>query len=145
MNDTRFVFTGVEEFKAQLRALPAELTGEASHIVEAAANGAGVTLRTVYGQHRHTGNLQDHVVVEKKSTGPFGVSYRVASTSPIAWLFDNGSQARHWASGKSTGAMWGKTPPTHVFVRTLIAARRRMYDGLRGLMTRAGLQVTGEP
>ncbi len=145
----RFVFTGLKELQAELRSLPEHLTGEAAHIVEGRANAAAVTLRSVYGQHRVTGNLQDHVVVEKKATGPLGVAYRVASTARHAWLFDNGSEARHYVTGKgnehATGAMWGKTPPTHVFVRTLITARRKMYDGLRDLLMRNGLRVSGEP
>lgn len=142
----RFVWSGLEEFKAALRELPAHLAGEATHIVEGHANAAGVKLRTAYGQHRDSGDLQDHVVIERKTAGPFGVAYRVASTARHAWLFDNGSQARHWASGKSTGAMWGKTPqpPTHVFVGTMIATRRSMYGALAELLTRNGLVVSGD-
>ena len=43
--------------------------------------------------------------------------------------------------------MWGKTaqPPTHVFVRAMQKYRKRMYDQLRALLERQGLQVTGEP
>lgn len=144
MNVT-FRIEGLEELKAQLRNLPADLTGEAGHVIEGHANAAGVTLRSAYGRHRRSGNLQDHVKVEKRVQGRFGVAYKVASTASHAWLFDNGSQVRHWASGKSTGAMWGKTPPTHVFVRTLVATRRAMWNDLRGVLERAGLTVTGEP
>jgi len=137
----KFVFTGLDELKAALRSLPADLVGESAHIIEAAANGAGVTIRGNYGSHRRTGNLQDHVVVEKKAAGRFGVNYVVKSTARHATLFEHGTQARHWSSGKSTGVM----PPFHAFVPVVIRKRREMYEQLRGVLTRAGLQVSGEP
>ena len=135
---------GLNEFRAQLRELPRRLAGEASHLMEAAANGAAVDIRTVYGQHRVTGHLQESVSVTQEATSAYGVIYLVKSSDPIAWLFDNGSQARHWARGKSTGAMWGKTPPTHAFVGTMMRARRRMYSTLADMMVREGLIVSGE-
>lgn len=129
-----------------LRNLPADLAGEAAHIVEAAANAAAVTVRSEYGAHRVTGELQDGVSVEHRPSGPYGAGARLRSKAPHAWLFDHGSQARHWRTGKSTGAMWEKRPPTHVFVRAVIRERRRMWDALRQLLLRHGAtRVTGEP
>jgi hypothetical protein len=145
MSNNRIVFDGLDELKAALRALPAELTVEASREVEGAGNGAAVAIRTVYGAHRVTGHLQESVTVEQRQAGQFAAAVVVKANDPIAWLFDNGSQARHWAGGKSTGIMWGNTPPTHVFVKTMIAARRKMYDKLRDLLERKGLVVSGNP
>jgi hypothetical protein len=143
--NNRFVFDGLDELKEALRNMPSELTGEASHDVEGAANGAAAILKSEY--HRVSGKLRDGVDVtftrDQFSTGAI-----VKSKSPIAWLYDNGSQARHYttASGAqhATGAMWGKTPPTHVFVRTMIAKRRAMYEALKALLTRHGLLVSGD-
>jgi hypothetical protein len=132
------------EFLRELRNLPDELAGDAGVIVSNAANEAAATIRSVYDQHRVTGNLSAGVRVIPASIGRFGVNFIVKSMAKHAWLFDNGSQARHWASGKSTGQMWGNTAPTHVFVRTMIAARRRMYDRLGDLLRRKGLNVTGK-
>lgn len=143
MSQNRFYFDGLEQLRAELRQLPAALAGEAGHLVQGEANAAAVAIRTIYGAHRVTGNLQEGVEVEASTAGQFGVVYVVRSKAPHAWLFDNGSQARHWAEGKSTGAMWGKTPPTHAFVRTMIAGRRRMYDLLGALLARVGLRVSG--
>lgn len=137
-------WAGLEELRAELRRLPADLTGEAARILEGTANGATVSVRTAYGAHRVTGHLQASVEVERLNTGPFGAAFRVKATDAIAWLFDNGSQARHWLSGKSTGAMWGKTPPTHTFVRTMDRARRAMYDELKAMLRRHGLEVSGD-
>lgn len=133
-----------EALKAALQRMPQELTGESVHIVEGAANGAAVAVAQVYGQHRVSGRLQDGVFVSQFLKGKFFHGFLVKSTSPIAWLFDHGSQARHWVSGKKTGAMWGHTPPTHIFVKTMIRFRRGMYEELKGVLTRAGLLVSGD-
>jgi hypothetical protein len=133
-----------EELKQALALMPEHLTAEADHLLEDAANGAAVAVRQVYGQHRVTGYLQNHVHVTQFLKGKFAPGYHVKSNSPHAWLFDNGSQARHKASGASTGQMWGATPPTHVFVNTMSRFRRRLFMALRGVLERAGLIVSGE-
>ena len=149
MANNRLVFDGLAELKAQLRALPAELTVEASRIVDATANAAATEIRTEYGRHNVTGDLQSGVVVTHVDQGKYAAGALVKSTSPHAWLFDNGSQARHYFSknGKthSTGKMWGRIPPTHVFVRTVSKARRGMFGKLKDMLVRNGLIVTGEP
>lgn len=145
MSNNRIVFRGLEELKAELRALPAELASEAGNVVEGTAIEASATVHAEYERHRVTGELADSLKVLHVSAGQFGAAYVVKATSKIAWLFDNGSQARHWLSGKSTGAMWGKTPPTHVFVKTMTRARTKMYQTLKGVVERKGLVVTGEP
>lgn len=148
MAGNRFVFSGLDELKAELRSLPSDLAAEASSIVIAAAEGAAATVRAVYEQHRVSGNLARSLLVTKPGAPNYGVIMVVKSTSPLAWLFDNGSQARHYvtASGKEhrTGAMWGRTPPTHIFARTMARYRRGMNDRLRALLVRHGLRVTGD-
>jgi hypothetical protein len=137
-------WTGLAELKEELRSLPGDASVEASHLIEGIANGAATDIKAVYGAHRVTGHLQESVVIERQSAGAFGTAIVVKSTDPMAWLFDNGSQARHWASGKSTGQMWGKTPPTHAFVQIMIRARRQMYEQLTALLVRKGLVVSGD-
>jgi hypothetical protein len=144
MANNRLVFSGLDQLKAALRSLPANLAGESAKLVEGAANGAAVTIRGNYAAHRRTGNLQNHVVVEKKATGPFGAAYVVKSTARHAVLFEHGTQARHWSGGKNTGVM-PPAPPTHAFIPAVIRKRRQMYDQLKDVLRRAGLQVTGEP
>ena len=139
---SRFVFDGLEQLKDELRTLPADLTAEASHIVEGAAHGAASTVKQEY--HVKTGALRDDLDVNPGTASPFGVSFVVKDTDPIAWLYDNGSQARHWLSGKSTGTMWGHTPPTHLFVSSMIRARLVMYEQLKELLVRKGLSVSGD-
>ena len=144
MTNNRFVFTGLEELKAELRALPATLTGEATHLVEGAANGAGVAVRAAYGAHRFTGNLQDHVEVEQRPAGAFGVFFAVRVTARHADLFERGTEARHYITRNGVTKLTGKMPPANIFVPAMRKARRAMYDGLRGVLTRAGLQVSGD-
>ncbi len=139
-----FKIEGLDALLADLRKLPAELAGEAGKFVEGRANGAGVAVRTGYAAHRDSGNLQDHVAVEKRAAGRFGVAYVVKSTARHAYVFENGSQARHYITKngvkKLTGSM--PLPPQHVFVPAMERARYQLFDeDLRGLLTRAGLEV----
>jgi hypothetical protein len=142
MSGNRIVFEGLDELRAELLALPDALTGEASHILEAAANAAAADIKA--GYHVVTGELRDGLTVTQRSAGRFGAAFTVRNTSRLAWLYDNGSQARHWLSGKSTGTMWGKTAPTHLFVGTVIRRRRSMYEALKALVARHGLTVSGD-
>jgi hypothetical protein len=132
----RFAFKGLDELQAALRALPAELTGEASKIIEAAGNRAVLDLKRGYPVV--TGNLRDGVEVTFTQGG---VSARalVRSRAPHAHLFEYGTEARHNALGANRGRM----PPTHLFGRTMSNVRREMYEGLRALLERHGLKVTG--
>jgi hypothetical protein len=142
-------FDGLAELREQLRNLPSELTAEASRIVDATANAAAVEVRTEYGRHNISGDLQSGVIVTHIDQGKYSAGAILKSTSPHAWLFDNGSQARHYFSknGKEheTGKMWGRIPPTHVFVRIVTRARRSMFGKFKDMLVRNGLTVTGEP
>jgi hypothetical protein len=126
--------------------LPDELKGEARHIVEAAANGAAAEIGAKYSVR--TGHLRDGLQVRPSEVSHFGAGAILINRAKHAWLYDNGSQARHYTTKSGarhdTGAMWGKTPPTHVFVRTVIRKRRQMYEQLKDLLTRNGLQVSGD-
>lgn len=132
-------FDGLAELREELRNLPADLTGEAGHIVEAAANGAAATIKREYPVR--TGNLRDHLTVTITSgSGQYSVRGVVQNTAKHAWLFENGSQARHTDIGANRGSM----PPGHVFIPNIIRERRRMYDDLKDLLTRHGLVVSGD-
>jgi hypothetical protein len=127
-----------EEIRAGLRQLLADTsaTGEAGHIVEATANGAASSIRSSYPVR--TGNLRDHVTVEAQMSG-FSAGAIVINRAKHAAIFENGTQARHTAIGANRGSM----PPGHVFVPIVIRKRRQMYEQLKDLLTRSGLQVSG--
>lgn len=134
-----FKIDGMAELIAALRNLPTDLATEAWHIIESQANAAAFEIRTAYGSHRRSGNLQDHVVVETISAGPVGVGYRVKAASRHAHLYEYGTQARHNAIGANRGSM----PARPTFVPVMARRRRRMFTELADLLTRHGLQVSG--
>lgn len=134
---------GLAELLTDLRNLPAEMTVEGGHIGEAAANAAAVTVRSNYGAHRHTGHLQDSVVVEQRAAGQHGFAIVVKATAKHAHLFESGTQARHTASGANRGVM-PPAPPVHAFIPAMIRHRRTMYERLKDLLRRTGASVTGD-
>ncbi len=123
MSNNRFVFDGLEEFRAQLRALPAELAAEAE--IDAA-------------YPERAGALRKGLTV-KHETSAFGATAIVRNTAPHAEEFENGTQARHTALGANRGAM----PPGHVFVPIITRHRRAMYQALGAMLTRVGFVVSG--
>lgn len=139
MSQTKVTWTGLTEYRNEVRQLPEACTGEAAKVVEGEVNGAYVEIAQVYGQHRHTGKLLKRLKITPiTNKGALTTGRKLTSGSPIAWLFDNGSQARHWVSGKSTGKMWGRTPPTHIFTRTEGRTRARIVNLLKAMVLRRG-------
>lgn len=143
MSNNRLELQGLAELRAALRNLPKELTGESSHIVEGAANGAAATVKGNYKRGK-TGNLIDGVVVEHGSFGQFAAGAIVKSKAKHAWLYENGSQVRHTAKGANRGVM-PPAGPGRAFIPVMIKARRQMYGKLADVLKRHGLQVTGTP
>lgn len=131
-----FTFDGLEELKQALRNLPKELAEEASTIVQASGRDAMANMN----YPERSGNLKGKLKMEATSEGPYGAGVVVKNTDPIAYVFENGSQARHTAIGANRGAM----PPGHVFVPAITRARRVMYEKLKALLVEHGLTVTGD-
>jgi hypothetical protein len=132
---------GLDELRAALRALPADLTAEASHIVEGTANAAIVDMRAEYP----AGELRDKLYQSTMSTGPFGTGILIKNSSGWAWLWDHGSKLRHrLKSGGSTGAEWGNSTPPHTFGRIMAQSRRRMYEQLKQMLVSFGLRTSGD-
>lgn len=138
MSNNRLRFDGLEELRASLRRLPKELRDEARQIIVDAAQGAATEIRQKYP--RRTGDLADKVEVQVLQSGSnFVAGAIVRNKSKLAFIFENGTQARHNALGANRGSM----PPGHVFIPAMVRARRRMYERLRELVKRKGLRVIG--
>lgn len=137
MSRNRIAYDGLEELKKSLRDLPEELHGEAEKIVEGEANAAALVVRQKYGLV--SGKLVTGVVVEKVERTRFFAGRRVVSKSPLAFIYENGTQVRHTELGYNRGRM----PPKHVFVPAMIRARKTMYEKLRDMLKRKGLKVIG--
>lgn len=142
----RIVWTGLDELRAELRNLPADLADEASAIVVDAAEGAKTEIVAAYERHRRTGNLAAHVKVEKRDIGPYGAGVVVKSTARHAFLFEVGTQARHTSTGANRGISpaGGGKPPGQIFVPIAIRRRRSMYERLKALLVRHGAEVSGD-
>jgi hypothetical protein len=145
VSNNHFVYEGLEELKAELRALAKALAGEATGIAMNSASRAKAVVGAVYDKHRHKGNLARGLSMNVRAIGPFGTAVEVKNSASHAGWFDKGTQARHF-NGANRGAMWGKTPtpPTHAFVKTMIVERRKMYEKLAAMLRRQGLQVSGD-
>jgi len=138
MANNRLTWDGIEAFKSALRQLPSHLSGRGGDIVVARAHEAGEEVRQGYALHEHTGNLEQHVVVEVESRAAGAVAI-VKSTARHAYIFEIGTQIRKTKSGANRGAM----PPGNVFVPTVVRKRRAMVEDLKALMTESGLEVSG--
>ncbi len=143
-----FVWNGLKELREQLLTLPADLTGEAEGIVTGAVEGAKTEIGAIYQAHTRSGHLAAGLTLSSEPNGTYEVRQVLRSRAAHAWLFDNGSQARHYTTKKgqphNTGAMWSRTPPTHAFVGTVMRHRRLMYVRLKLLLERHGLKVSGD-
>jgi hypothetical protein len=139
----RFEWSGLEDFKAWLRKLPDNLTGEASFIVNGAANEAARRIVDRYASGP-TGDLKEKVTVKPMRNAPggkFGIGVVVISSSNIANIYENGTQVRHNAFGANRGRM----PAKHVVVQEVTSHRRQMYQKLFDLLERNGMRVSGTP
>ena len=126
---------GLDELKAALKRLPAELTELAEPIITVAADNAAAEIKSAYPEGE-TGNLKRGVRVRKKSTRT-GVAREVASTAPHAVIFEMGTQTRQTALGYNRGFM----PGANIFVPIVEKKRREMFEDLVALVEEAGLDV----
>ena len=138
-----FIFDGLAELREELRNLPKELTAEASHIVQGAANGAEADIKGAYAVGP-TGNLRDGVFSKVESMGEFAAAVKVVSSAPHAWMYENGTSARHYYTKNGVKHLTGAMRPQHTFIPRMIRARKAMYEQLADLLERHGLKVSGE-
>lgn len=130
-------WSGMDEFRAALQQLPAELTSDAGEIVENAIERASFSVRQAYPP----GELRDGVQITM-DRGAYGVLGRLRNASPLSHLWEFGTQERHDLAGSDRGAMFktpGKGRPT--FVPIAIRERARMTQELITLVRSAGFTV----
>jgi hypothetical protein len=135
----RLRLDGMNELRAQLRRLPEELRSDASHIVEATANGVAADVRRRYPQGE-TGNLIRGVAVTRVDAGKVAAGAIVKSASKHAHLFERGTNTRRTGKGANRGRM-PEASESQQMIPVVIRARRRMYEQLADLLRRAGFQV----
>jgi hypothetical protein len=136
-----FKVDGLTELADQLAHLPEALQAEARAIVERRAASAMARIRAAYPQRTGDGkkSLRNRLKLTTEETN-VSASAVVKNLSPLAAIFEFGTQARHKALGASTGAM----PAGHVFIPITVEERRAMYEvDFRALLVKAGLVVEG--
>lgn len=136
---SRVELKGMEEFKAALRNLPANLQREGEVIVMAQAEEARRTIQLGYPEGP-TGNLKRGVSLERAAS-QFGAAAIVKARAKHAWIFENGTQNRRTSKGANRGRM-PKASPSEAFIPKAIRARRRMVAALVDLVRKAGFEVS---
>lgn len=140
MAQSQMVWSGLSQLQAELRALPEDCRVEGMKVVEGHVNRAYATIAKVYAAHVFTGTLLHRL---KISTVALGLVLR--SGSPLAWLFDNGSKARHYFTVNGVRHLTGRMPATHIFSRTVGFTKRQIRQDLKDMLLRRGASsVTGE-
>ena len=130
---------GMDELQKELRALPESCRSEAEKHLEDHVHAAFVTIKRVYDAHRFTGTLSARLSISPmRSVGVMSAGLVLRSGSPLAWLFDNGSQARHYVTEKGKTHLTGRMPANHVFSRTVGFTRRKLLTELKEMLLRKG-------
>lgn len=134
----RFHMEGLDEFRVELRKIPAGLVADAAAVVFAHAEDAQRQIAAGYPQGP-TGNLKRGVVVERQK-GNLRVFARVRSRAPHAHLFEKGTRVRTTREGWNRGRM-PPAPEAARMVPKVVRLRRRMELVLMGLLERYGFLV----
>ena len=138
---SRIVWSGLDEFGAQLRASPVALVKDALEIAREAADGAKADMH----YPRITGNLGDHLHVTSGTAGPFAVKATVVNPAPLATIFERGTVARHYFTKKNgVKHLLGRMPAGNVFIPAVIRRRREMYERLKAMLATHGFTVSGD-
>ena len=139
-------WSGLQEFKNQLRNLPKELTAEAGQIVLAAADGAKRETIAAYPSglsSKNPGALKRGVSMTARrnviSSGGAGAVVR--SSAPHAHLFEKGTGVRRTDKGWNRGKM-PEAPVSQQMIPIMIRARRQMHVKLIDMVQRHGLVVS---
>lgn len=141
MSNNRLMFEGLDELRAQLRALPDDLATEAQEIVIANANAAARDVRAGYPRGP-TGNLKARVSISQ-TRSKAATSAKVSSRAPHAFLFEEGSGRRVTNRGWNRGRM-PEAPTSAAMIPKIVRQRRIMNDALKDLCLRHGASEVSE-
>jgi hypothetical protein len=141
MSSNRVVLNGMDELRAQLRALPEDLATEAQEIVVANANAAANDIRSGY-PHGPTGNLRSHVTVAQ-TRSRVTTTAKVSSRAPHANIFERGTANRVTNKGWNRGRM-PQPPASERMIPKVARQRRIMVEALKALVLRHGATEVSE-
>ena len=141
----RVLWSGLDEYVAELRRLPTDSHTEAARIVEGGVNGAFVQIAAVYGAHQVTGDLRRKLTIAPlKVRRQLTTGLLLRNTSKIAWVFDHGSQARHYTTVNGATHLTGAMPARPTFNRIVGQTKRRIGRQLRDMLRRRGATAITE-
>jgi hypothetical protein len=138
---------GFDELRQALGAMPATLAAEASDVIDRHAQAAARDIAHAYpvwngppsyirGRLVTPEHLRDSVEVVPGSSA-FKARYLVRSTSPLVYIFENGTEERENGNFAGRGAM----PAGEVFIPRAIAHREAMTRELMAMVARHGFLV----
>lgn len=153
---SKVTFDGVEELHRLLRTFPEILTAEGQRIAEGTANAMASDIRQAYpvrktglhpGPRRQSpwyapGNLLARIAVTHFDRGKFIAGSMVKNRAPHAYIFENGTDARHYYESSGKRHATGKMPPGRVFIPAAMRWRARMRQELIAMVERHGFRVT---
>lgn len=138
MSKNRLYFEGLD--LREWETLSGEMFDEAEAIVRDYVLGAEQEIRDAYPETAaglRTG--MTHAIAPNRDAMIIVAS--VSNKHPLAWLFDNGSKARHTKKGWSRGA----ERPRHIFVPRAYDWNRREIAELQDMLIRGfGFTVSGQ-
>lgn len=134
-----FFWTGLDEFRREMAAMPSHLVAGAAPVARAAADSAATTARAKYPHV--SGRLASALTVSQVTApSPYGVNVKIENTAPYAAVYDVGSAPRTTRRGYNRGRM----PAGQTFVPAAQLARAGMYEHLKDVLRAEGFEVTGD-
>lgn len=134
----RVKWDGLDEFRANLRSLPEQLTADAESIVRTYAQQAEAAIRQKYPERGATRTYQQsEYVTTGKLRDSLKLSYRMSRTTIRHRLTNKAFYAHMYESGTRYARA------QHVFWPTLNQYRRRMYDALKQRFPAFNLRAKG--
>lgn len=142
MATNRIRWEGLDELKALLRTLPAELTAEGGAIVEAHARAADNAIAQSYPIGK-TGNLAGGMRVTINANGRYGTGALIKNAAPHAWFYEHGTVKREYETQRNKKRKSvGRMPPHPVFIPIMQDFRDLMYEELAHMLVRYGFAVS---
>jgi len=134
-------WTGLTEFKRELRAATPDLVAEANDILVSAAEVAKDRVYATYPRGK-TGRLRRMLVVKPSRGSRLLAGAKVQSRAPYAHLYEHGTVVRQTRQGYNRGFV----QPHPTFDPITAAGRRQaLYDVISLLYAHGAARVAGDP
>ena len=139
MSEVRMTWTGLQEFRAALEAMPAALQAEAQDALAGLGDQTKAAMIAAYPEK--SGRLRSGLTVTPLADAN-AAGVRITNLAPDAAIFEVGSRGkvRHTRTGASRGIL----KPGNVFRPTMARARRQIAPLLYALLEREGLEPSGD-